>query len=532
MKKFICAILTSAFLLTSVIPAFAADSIKVSESGLADILAEFGNNMPEDPNQRILIWKTFKAYMADGNNGINTIIDALEGTKPVPSDLQDIFDKFVNNVKGKYGDQFIFMLKLYSTTDIDARIKALDNFGSNPTMQWNGVYTEIEKTPLPVSAEAKAAADAIWKSYISAETETGFDYHDIDAANFLNLITPFKGKFKMTEDKNGNLVLARGYSASFAKDLATSMKGYSSVNGVEIKSSWSSEVKGYKILTAIVDMFNSFDNATLENGVGKKDNLKVVLDDPEIDLFEKGLREADDITPSDKPDPGKDDNDNTGGNSGSGRPNRRPGTTTPDTFELGTPSYDKAKSLFNDMEASSWAVPYVMNLTERKIFKGYEDGSFRPDISISRQEIAVALVRAMGLEPDAEVASNGPSGFSDDADIALWARGYVNIAVSKNLFTGYDDGEFKPTRTISRQELATVIMRLANDTTTEVKLPYGDASEIQAYAQAHVGRATTLKILGGYPDNTFRPFNDVTRAEAAKMLYGGLEYFDYVGSNR
>lgn len=521
MKKFICAILTSAFLLTSVTPAFAAGSINVSETIFSQIMTEFSENMPTDPNQRIAIWKTFKAYMIDGSNGIETIIGALEGTKPVPDDLKPIFDRFVNSVSGEYGDQFVFFLKLYSTTSATARKTALDNFGSDPVLQPDGRYTEIIKTPLPVSEEAKAAAEAIFSTYVSDDAEAGFATHGIDVANFLNLITPFKGLFKMTDASNGDFVLSDEYKASFAKDLAQVMDDYTSVNGVKIDSEWTDAVKGYKILTGIVDMFNSFDDEQM-------DNLKVVLSDPEIDLYEEGLSEAEDITPSEDDEEEDDDQGTTTRPGGGGIVRPGGSSSSSDVFELTVPTYSTSSKLYSDMSADNWATPYVMNLSDRNIFKGYEDGTFRPDISISRQEIAVALVRAMGLEADAEMASNNATGFADDAEIADWARGYVNMAVSKNLFTGYDDGEFKPTRTISRQELVTVVMRLSGDTETSTAMSYSDVGDIQDYAREYVGRATNLKIVGGYPDNTFQPFNDVTRAEAAKILYGGLEYYKFV----
>ena len=513
MKKFICAILTSALLLASVTPAFAAGSIDVAESKISGIMSEFCEYMPTDPGQRVRIWMVFKAYMVDGTNGIDTIIAALKGEKELPNsdDMHIIFNKFVDQVKDKYSDQFIFFLQLYKYTSLSARKTSLDNFGKDPV---NGVFV---KTPLALSAEEKAAADALLNAYTTTEAETGLDFHELDSANFLNLLTPFNGRFKMTEDKNGDFVLAT-YTKSYAESLAKEMS-YSSINGVSVDSKGTDLQEGFDILSGVVNMFNSFSDE-------QKENLKIVLANSDINLYKKGLTAA--VRPADDDD-SDDDDDNTGSSSSSSsggiyRPSKTPSS---DVFELDEPTYDKAKALFSDVEASSWAVPYVMNLTERKIFIGYEDGTFRPDISISRQEIAVALVRAMGLEPDAAVA-DATSSFADDSEIAEWARGYVNIAVEKKIFTGYDDGEFKPTRTISRQELATVLMRLSGDTTTAVTMNYGDADEIQDYAKAHIGRATTLGIVGGYPDGTFKPFNEVTRAEAAKMLYGGLEYYNYV----
>ena len=512
MKKFLCAILTSALLLTSVTPAFAAGSIDVPESKISEIVTEFCKYMPEDPGQRIRIWMVFKAYMVDGTNGIDTIIAALKGEQDLPAndDMQIIFNKFVDQVKDKYSDQFIFLLELYKNTSLSARKESLDNFGKDPV---NGVF---EKTPLELNAEEKAAADALFDAYITDDAETGLDFHEIDSANFLNLITPFNGRFKMTNDRNDDFVLST-YSKTFAKDLGSTLE-YSSINGVDVESRGTDLQKGFDILTGVVEMFNSFSDE-------QKDNLKIVLANEDINLYKEGQSAAE--RPADEEDPDDtDDTDPTRPGGGSTRPNR-PGTSTGDEFVLTTPTYNTSKPLFNDMTSGSWEVPYVMNLTERKIFIGYEDGSFRPNISISRQEIAVALVRAMGLSPDAAMA-DANSGFSDDATIADWARGYVNIAVEKKLFTGYDDGEFKPTRTISRQELITVIMRLTEDSDASTSMTYTDAADIQGYAREYVGKATNLGILGGYPDGSFKPFNDVTRAEAAKMLYNGLEYYTFM----
>ncbi|MFR8975139.1 MAG: hypothetical protein ACLVG9_04005, partial [Eubacteriales bacterium] len=158
MKKFLCAILTSALLLTSVTPAFAAGSIDVPESKISEIVTEFCKYMPEDPGQRIRIWMVFKAYMVDGTNGIDTIIAALKGEQDLPAndDMQIIFNKFVDQVKDKYSDQFIFLLELYKNTSLSARKESLDNFGKDPV---NGVF---EKTPLELNAEEKAAADALF----------------------------------------------------------------------------------------------------------------------------------------------------------------------------------------------------------------------------------------------------------------------------------------------------------------------------------------------------------------------------------
>ena len=81
MKKFLCMLLTVALLITAIVPVMAIDA---SDDEAISLSALFGEYMPEDPWQRILIWKTFKAYMLDGNNGINTVIKALKGEITLP----------------------------------------------------------------------------------------------------------------------------------------------------------------------------------------------------------------------------------------------------------------------------------------------------------------------------------------------------------------------------------------------------------------------------------------------------------------
>ncbi len=515
MKKFLCSILTAALLLTSAMPTFAAaESVNMRESDFTTIMNEFSNGMPDDPMERILIWKTFKAYMLDGNNGIDTLIDVLNGTGStalLSPDMQAIFARFVTPIQPTYRKQFILMLQLYKNTALADRQDALDNFGTTVP-----VDQEIVKTPLTLSLEQQTAADAIYNAYITDPiAQTKLAFHGLGSANFLNLITPFKGCFKMTNDANGNLVLA-SYSNAFGEGISDDVD-FVSINNTDIDSGATDAVRAYQILTGIVKMFNSF--------TSQRENLKVVLAHDKIDLYEANL------APLENPGEGSSPSLPTGpsGPTGPSRPigDRYDDDQTDAGFKPGEPTYDTTGPLFSDVERDSWAAPYIMNLTDRKIFAGYEDGSFRPNTYITRQEIAVALVRAMGLEADASAAENVDTGFADDAAIAAWARGYVNIALREKLFTGYDDGEFKPNRVISRQELIAVIMRLAGSN-KRVEPNYVDAHEIHGYAKDFVGHASSLGIVNGYPDGTFRPLNDVTRAEVAKILYLGLEYINYI----
>ncbi len=497
MKKFLCSILTAALLLASAMPTFAAETVNMGESDFTTIMGTIFDEMPADAGDRILAWTTLKAYMVDGTNGIDTLISVLNGTgntSQLSPSMQAIFEQFVTLLQPANKKQFIFMLQLYKNTALADRSNALNNI----------------TTPVTLTPAQQTAADAIYNAYITDPTTQGYlTGHGLGSENFLNLITPFKGCFKMTNDANGDFVLA-SYSDAFAEGISDDVN-FVSINGIGIDSGATDAVRAYQILTGVVEMFNSF--------TSQKENLKVVLAHDDIDLYEANLTPLENpgVTP---PLPI--------GPAGPGRPggNRNDNDNEDVGFTPGAPTYNPTTPTFSDVEKDSWAAPYIMNLTERKIFAGYEDGSFRPSNYITRQEIAVALVRAMGLEADVSAAENVDTGFSDDAAIAPWARGYVNIALREKLFTGFDDGEFKSERVISRQELIAVIMRLAGSTES-VTANYDDAHEIHGYAKDFIGHASSLGIISGYPDGTIKPLNNVTRAEVAKILYLGLEYMDY-----
>ena len=93
-----------------------------------------------------------------------------------------------------------------------------------------------------------------------------------------------------------------------------------------------------------------------------------------------------------------------------------------------------------------WAKNYVAFCEQSGVFGGYEDGTFRPDQGISRQEFAVVLARLSELTGEGELT------FSDSADVADWAASGVTAAVGKGWLKGYEDGTFLPERLITRAE--------------------------------------------------------------------------------
>jgi len=124
----------------------------------------------------------------------------------------------------------------------------------------------------------------------------------------------------------------------------------------------------------------------------------------------------------------------------------------------------------------------VKVLTELGVVSGYPDGTYKPDQVVTRAEMAVIVVRALGL---ADYAT-GTSSFSDMG--GHWSNPYVAYATSLGIISGYPDGTFRPDNTVSYDEAATMLV---------AALGYNADSLIGTWPANFVTKAKTLGILDG-----------------------------------
>ncbi|MGG4144945.1 Ig-like domain-containing protein [Paenibacillus algorifonticola] len=119
---------------------------------------------------------------------------------------------------------------------------------------------------------------------------------------------------------------------------------------------------------------------------------------------------------------------------------------------------------FNDVLSGDWYMGAVAKAQEYGIIKGYEDGAFRPNKTITRQEAMVMLERAMKLTglnttvSEAEAASALAS-FTDGTAVDAWAKQAVAATINSGLVQGRDAG-LKPTSNITRAETAVIVQRM------------------------------------------------------------------------
>lgn len=174
---------------------------------------------------------------------------------------------------------------------------------------------------------------------------------------------------------------------------------------------------------------------------------------------------------------------------------------------------------FWDVPKSHWAFNEIAELVNKGVIAGYNDGSFKPDNTVTRAEWAKIMVLAAGLNPsDNTVYFNDMSGH--------WANTYVNSA--KEYLTTYSDGSFKPDQAAAREDVTVSMVKLKGYDTSNVDYSYlsqfTDTDSISNDLKKYVAIAVEKELIDGFEDNTFRGQATLTRAQAATLLWRAFRY--------
>lgn len=216
-----------------------------------------------------------------------------------------------------------------------------------------------------------------------------------------------------------------------------------------------------------------------------------------------------------------------GGSTGGGRPSG--GTTGGSTGgNTGGIAVKPSDSGLSDIAGVDWAREAIEYLYKNKIISGYEDNTFRPDASITREEFAAIAVRAFGLLKD-----NAAAGFTDAASNE-WYYPFIASAAECGMINGKDDGSFGVGETITRQDMCAILARIVEIKGAKLgekyaKLEFADGAEISDYAAAAVAALQQAGVINGTGDNMFTPRGAVSRAMAAKAVYGMLGAVNSLG---
>ena len=173
-----------------------------------------------------------------------------------------------------------------------------------------------------------------------------------------------------------------------------------------------------------------------------------------------------------------------------------------------------SRAVTKDESRILWATPLLNSDEHTCYIDGMGEGLFGPDATLTRAQAATMLYQLL------ESREAGPfcRSFSDVSDSAWYAK-YVNLLASLNLVSGYEDGTFHPDSPITRAEFVTILSNLFPVKEGESSFP--DVSE-NHWAYRRIGMAAAYGWVSGYPDGTFHPDGNITRAEAVTILNQSL----------
>lgn len=183
---------------------------------------------------------------------------------------------------------------------------------------------------------------------------------------------------------------------------------------------------------------------------------------------------------------------------------------------------DEGKKTTTDVNTdynSHWAKNAIVECFNKGIFNDFANKTvFMPEKPTTRAEFVTALGRLMNINP-AEFSKNI---FEDVYSNEFYAP-FINWAASKKIVLGVDEKHFEPNKTLTREQMATIIVRIFrtygyNFETNLMKPIYKDDKEISDWAKEEVYELTNIGIVQGNADSTFNPKGYLKRGELAELV--------------
>ena len=193
---------------------------------------------------------------------------------------------------------------------------------------------------------------------------------------------------------------------------------------------------------------------------------------------------------------------------------------------VGTTVSAEEVSPYKDVKVKRWSYADIMYVTENGLMNGTGEGIFAPAETMTRAMVVTVLYRLQG-EPEVDYSTK----FKDVKE-GKWFTNAVIWAAEKEIVNGVGDNKFAPMETITREQLATIIMRYAPTEyiiTNETKdiTGYADYKRVHEYAREALSWANAIGLITGVTEDTLVPREGATREQFAKILRCFKEYDKY-----
>lgn len=172
---------------------------------------------------------------------------------------------------------------------------------------------------------------------------------------------------------------------------------------------------------------------------------------------------------------------------------------------------------FVDVTEDKWYYDAVAYVYQQGIMVGMSETTFEPNTTVNRAQVVQMLYN---LEGQPQVS--GDSGFSDIWD-GQWYAKAVAWASANDVAAGYEDGTFRPTRAVTREEFAQILYNYAKfkgyDLSASTDLgKFPDSGQVSSWAETALGWANGNGLINGHDDGRLDPKGSTIRAQAASIL--------------
>lgn len=168
---------------------------------------------------------------------------------------------------------------------------------------------------------------------------------------------------------------------------------------------------------------------------------------------------------------------------------------------------------FTDVDSGAWYYNYVKYAWDNGLMVGTTDTTFEPNANMTRAMLAVVLYRMAGT-PSVKGMSHP---FTDVGD-GYYAADAITWAYNAGVTAGTSNTTFEPELAINREQIVSMIYRFVKADKPSGTLSFKDSADISSWAVDAVLWASQNKVVSGYPDGTFLPQKNATRAEVTTII--------------
>lgn len=190
------------------------------------------------------------------------------------------------------------------------------------------------------------------------------------------------------------------------------------------------------------------------------------------------------------------------------------------------PGVSDLTTYFTDINNSLWYADPIYELAADKILQGRGNNLFVPEDTVTRAEFVTILAQTAKVDLTTQKIDVP----FRDVTPESWYAAAVSWAYKERLAYGKSEDQFSPNDSVTREEIASFLVRYihhysSKELPSTKELTFQDTDQISPWAKDDTALLTTIGVINGFPDGTFRPQHSATRGQAAqmtKMMRNGL----------